>query len=141
MAFGDDTHVKLGHPAELGGVLVTIRGVRCGKDVPSDTQQVWSRTEPGLPCIVDVTATTGDAPVNLNSTAQSLYDDHGHLYQVSSLQRLLSCDQVFDRELDVRSTIQGGCLLYTLPKDARPAAITLIHGQHSAVVQFTDTGS
>jgi hypothetical protein len=138
LPFSDDVHVKLGHPAELGGVLVTVRDVRCGKEIPADILTVWQHSEPGVQCIVDVSATTGGAPVNLLSNAQSLYDDQGHVSQVSRMQRLLSCDQVYDRSLDPRSRIENGCLLYTLPKGTKPAAVLLIHGPHSAVVEFKD---
>ncbi|HVX43281.1 MAG TPA: hypothetical protein VHC49_05335 [Mycobacteriales bacterium] len=138
LPFSDDMHVKLGHPAELGGVLVTVRDVRCGKEIPADILNVWSHSEPGVQCIVDVSATTGGAPVNLLSNAQSLSDDQGHFYQVSRMQHLLSCDQIYDRSLDPRSRIENGCLLYTLPKHAKPAAVLLIHGPHSAVVEFKE---
>lgn len=120
---------------------MTVRDIRCGDDIPADIRKIWSHSDPGLPCIVDVSATTGGATVNLLSEAQSLIDEHGHFYQVSTLQRLLSCDQVYDRPLGARSRVQSGCLLYTLPKGTKPTAIVLIHGPHTAVVDVTEPDS
>lgn len=126
-----------GRTAELGGIRVTVEGVDCGSRLSASIRQEWSKHESGEPCIVRLAGTTGTAPVNLSSDAQTLADADGRVYQVSSLQHVIACDKLFDHRLDVRTTVKDGCLLYTLDKGTQPTVLTLIHGPNSVVVTFT----
>lgn len=126
-----------GRTAELGGIRVTVEGVDCGQQLSASIRAEWKKRETGQPCIVRLSGTTGTAPVTLGSDAQTLAGTDGHLYQVSPLQHVISCDRLFDHRLDVRTKGATGCLLYTLEQGTQPKVLTLVHGPNSVVVEFT----
>lgn len=126
----------VGGTAELGGIKLTVNGIECGRKISASIRKEWSQADSGLPCIVHLSGTTGTAPVNLLSDAQNLSDDEGHVYQVSPVQHVITCDKLYDRMLPVRTTVDSGCLLFTLSSHRKPSTLTLIHGPHSALVRF-----
>lgn len=110
-----------GESIDFGPVQLTIDRFRCGSELPAEIRALWK--EPGTPCVAGVLATV-DEPTRISAANQVLLDEQGRNYHVAPLQQGLPYDHIFNRHLP-EGAERDGCLVYTLPQGAEPAALRL----------------